>query len=487
MNEPAPRVGWQMWKRFLLAFGIIVVLSAGATATAGLLEVRNVADALEESPRADVGQELTRAQVGGPQTIMLLGSDRRSTEGVPGNSDTIMLVRLDPDRGATTLLSVPRDLKVRFFHRGRRVTEKINAAYRMGGTRLALRVVRQTLNLPINHVIDVSTGGFRRMINYIGCVYVDVDRRYFNDNSGPEQYAQIDIQPGYQRLCNYDALAYVRYRHEDNDLVRAARQQEFLRLAKDQTGPGYVLGHRNALLRIFGRSARTDIRGTTELLGLLKLVAYAAGKPVREVRFRGEIGPAYVNSTPAQIRETVNEFLLGRTSEGPRATVRPTRAEAIAARRRRVRPAVGGGLENANEQGQEQAIAIAREVPFPVLYPKVRIRGSVYAGNAPRAYFIRDTQNRRRRAYRMVLKKGLVGEYYGVQGTTWKGAPILRRPSGKRKIGGRTFHLYSDGSHYRLIALRTPKAVYWVSNTLTLTLTNQQMLALAASLTPLGR
>ena len=79
-------------------------------------------------------------------------------------------------------------------------------------------------------MINVDFGGFRRAVNYIGGVYVDVDRRYFNDNSAAaSNYATIDVQPGYQKLCGKDALDYVRYRHTDNDLVRAARQQDFLR------------------------------------------------------------------------------------------------------------------------------------------------------------------------------------------------------------------------------------------------------------------
>ena len=79
-------------------------------------------------------------------------------------------------------------------------------------------------------------GAFRRAVDYIDGVYVDIDRDYFNDNSSGENYATIDIDPGYQKLRGKDALDYVRYRHTDNDLVRAARQQDFLRQAKNAAG-----------------------------------------------------------------------------------------------------------------------------------------------------------------------------------------------------------------------------------------------------------
>jgi anionic cell wall polymer biosynthesis LytR-Cps2A-Psr (LCP) family protein len=87
-----------MWKGFLLGGLLVVVLSATATATALLLQVENVNKALKTGHLLKAPNELTRPDVGGAQTIMLLGSDHRSSEpGKAGNSDTILLVRLDPD------------------------------------------------------------------------------------------------------------------------------------------------------------------------------------------------------------------------------------------------------------------------------------------------------------------------------------------------------------------------------------------------------
>ncbi|MDX6667237.1 MAG: polyisoprenyl-teichoic acid--peptidoglycan teichoic acid transferase, partial [Solirubrobacteraceae bacterium] len=105
----------------------------------------------------------------------------------------------------------------------------------------------------------------------------------------------------------------------------------------------------------------------------------------------------------------------------------------------------------------------------------------------PHTYVLIDQRKRPHPAYRMVLKKGLVGEYYGVQGIAWKDAPILAHPNETRMLGGRKFQLYKDGNRLRLVALRTRQATYWVSNTLLLSLSNNQMLAIASSLQRLGR
>jgi LCP family protein required for cell wall assembly len=487
VNEPpVPRLAWGMWKRFIAAAAIIVVLSAVATATAGLLEVRGLAQDISLGKKLNLGSDITEAQAGQPQTILVLGSDIRKVDrerGLRGNSDTIMLIRLDPHKKATAVLSVPRDLKVPLHLRNGRVqTTKINAAYPEGGPRLTVRTIKQVLGIQINHVVNVDFKGFKQAVNHVHCVYVDVDRRYFNDNSGPgPHYATIDIKPGYQKLCGGDALDYVRYRHEDTDLVRAARQQDFLRQAKEQVGVKKVILDRHAFARIFGRYTETDIRGTKALLRIFKLVAFSAGHPIREVHFRTTLGPSFVTSSPSQIRATVNEFLNADATRGPRGTLQSTPAQRLAARRAKRQRPVALGLEDATKLGQDQAIAAGGRVPFPVLYPKLRTVGAVYS-DVPRTYNLRDTDGHLHHAYRMVLKKGLVGEYYGVQGMDWMDPPLLDNPSESRKLGKRNFDLYFDGNRLRLVALRTPRAIYYVSNTLLLTLTNKQMLAIARSL-----
>ena len=169
----------------------------------------------------------------------MLGSDRRAKSatdaklGFEPHSDTIVLIRLDPKRGRVAMLSLPRDLAVTIP--GYADGVKINQAYDEGGAALTLKTVRHLFEsatgekFEVNGVIDVNFNGFQRAVNYVHGVYVDVDRKYYNP---PESgFAEIDIEPGYQRLVGSDALAYVRYRHTDSDLYRGARQQDFLRQA----------------------------------------------------------------------------------------------------------------------------------------------------------------------------------------------------------------------------------------------------------------
>ena len=502
---PPPHVGHGLIKRALVAGLTIMLLAAGAVSAAGFLEARSILDDIKPLPgrvAIDI-PEIDRADAGEAQTLMILGSDARYGDkkaGFKPRSDTIILVRLDPDKEATAVMSIPRDLKVEIPGYG---SDKINAAYELGGARLTVKTVKKLLARPgqpfsINHVVNVNFGGFRRAINYVGGVYVDIDRDYFNDNSGGEAFAAIDVNPGYQKLKGQDALDYVRYRHGDNDLVRGARQQDFLRQLRNQAGVRALLtfSKRRTLAKLFRRYADADkgLQNTKQVFSLLKLVLLTSKKPVREVRFNIDLNDdqVYLSASKEKLNRTVREFLSARASSKPRQTAKPTAADRRSARkgRKRNRSAAIPGLEIAKREGEDQAIVGERRARFPFYFPTLRYQGSRYAGTQPRTYGIRDEKGKLHRAYRLVISKSLVGEYYGVQGMTWRAPPILDDPSETRRCTSgpkRKLELHFDGRRLRLVAWRTPKAVYWVSNTLTQSLSTPQMLGIACSLRRLGQ
>jgi LCP family protein required for cell wall assembly len=502
---PPGRSRGLVWRGLLAGF-LITLMTAGAVSAAGLLQVEDILDELRAQGRAAIEiPDLDRAEAGKAQTLMILGSDRRygDTKDMPPRSDTIILVRLDPDKEVIAMTSIPRDLLVEVPGVGSSV--KINTAYETGGERKTVKVVKNLLSLvgrpfPINHVITIDFGGFRKAIDYIGCVYVDIDRDYFNDQGGPGGYAVIDIDPGYQKLCGKDALAYVRYRHGDNDLVRGARQQDFLRQVRSAKGTrklrenGFAPGNLKKLARVFGRYFDRDktLDNKKEVFKFAKTVLFTADNPVREVRFRVTDAPDRVNlvASESMLRKTVSEFMNAKASQTAREQTEPTAADLAAskerAKRRKNKASAIKGLEEARAEGENQAIVGAREIDFPFFFPTLRTSTAAYQGQEPRTYTIRDERRKKHDAYRLVLAKGVIGEYYGIQGMTWRHPPILDDPHETIVRGGRKLMVYRDGKRIRLVAWRTRKAVYWVSNTLTQSLGNQQMLGIALSLKRLG-
>ena len=75
---------------------------------------------------------------------------------------------------------------------------------------------------------------------------------------------------------------------------------------------------------------------------------------------------------------------------------------------------------------------------------------------SPRLYSIRDRHGRRHRAYRLVVEENQIeGQYYGIQGTTWQTPPILDGKHSTQRLDGRSYHVYLDGGHIRLISWHT--------------------------------
>ena len=490
--ELPPRLGLAMAKKFVIGAVLIVLLSATAVSSAVLLEVDKSIEVFQENsiPIPDIENELDKVDPGSPQTILVLGSDRRFTDGkgTPVRSDTIIVVRLDPDKKSTAILSIPRDLKVEIPGYGE---DKINAAYAEGGPKLTVRTVKRLLGIPISHVVNVNFNGFQRAVNRLGCVYVDVDRRYFNAHGGPGGYATIDLKPGYQKLCGKNSLDYVRYRHTDDDFVRAARQQTFLAQAKDQIGLGRIFGDRNELLKIFGRYTQTDIAHNNDaaILRLLKLAYESSKNPIQEIHFRGgqsRAGP-YVEISPDNLRRTIDEFidvgLIGQAAGGSDGGETKPKPKRIKAKR-----GLAPGLVLRKDAGENHVLDIATRLPnLPVYFPKSIVARGSYVKDSPRSYDLFDRNKNKYRAYRIVLSEGDNGQYYGVQGTTWKAPPILDNPTDEVRMRKRTYQRYFDGHRIRLIAWKTPRAVYWVSNTLSKALTNAQMMDIARSLQRIGQ
>jgi LCP family protein required for cell wall assembly len=509
-----PRPAFSVFKRAALAAVVIVFATAGAVSASILLQVKQAVTIFVRNshPIPHIHNVLADVSTGGPQTILVLGSDRRFKDikdKVPARSDTMMLLRLDPGKGATSVLSVPRDLKVQIPTSRGYVTDKINAAYSMGGPALAVRTVTNLLHIPINHVVNVNFGGFQRAVNRLGCVYVDVDRRYYHSNLGlpaSQQYSEINVPAGYQKLCGSQALAFVRYRHLDTDLVRAARQQDFLRQAKEQIGLGRLFGDRDQLLKIFGQYTETDISSSEAILRLLKLAFESAKNPIQEIHFpvieQNTKQGDYLLTTPHDIHTIVDRFMNAHASSGPRSGAKPRPGDSSLTRRqtRESRKSAKSrkttspyttrypGVFADPHPAEDQAIRVGAKAGFPVYYPTYAALGSEYMSDlkTPRVYTIADRSHHRYRAYRLVVQAPGFGQYYGVQGMTWMAPPILDNPSGHIRMRGRTYDLYYDGSRLRLIAWRTSAAVYWVSNTLLETLTNHQMYGIARSLRRLG-
>jgi len=502
--EEAPEIKTPaLWWRFLMASVLIVVSVATAVSVSSLLLLTDVAAKLQPIP--GLQDKLKEIPPGNPQTILIVGSDKRTNiKGDPGRSDTTMLLRVDPDKQVLSLFSLPRDLKVDIPGYG---VGKLNEAYSYGGVKKTLETVKALTGLEINHVVNVDFHGFAEAVDAIGCVYVDVDRHYFNDNSTAlsslDTYAQINVNAGYQRLCGLNALDYVRYRHTDTDIVRAARQQDFLRNARQQIPVSEVLpiiggDTGSKLIDIFTKYTSSDINDPAQMIGALKAFLAVRDVPINQISFDGTLGPSYVTASHAQIAKAVDEFLNGKDTPGPtggeNATKKPDGEGGAKQKEKSDNPADGADVIPTSEvldpeTGINKFDAFgktsARRLKLPVWVPTVVAPGSAYSPDS-RQYDIKDEDDHKQPAYKLVIEytaPDRLPEYYGVQGTTWTDPPILDDSHDTRTIDGRDYDVYYDGDRVRLVAWHDEQDnAYWVSNTLLQTLDESQMLAIATTM-----
>ena len=510
----------RLWPRFLAASMVIVISMAAATSVYVLLIAADLAEGL--GGINGVSKKLVPTDGGEPQNILILGSDKRlgpEGAGDPGRSDTTILLHVDPDRNSIALMSIPRDLRVNIPGVG---VDKFNAAYSAGGPKLTLEVVQRLTGLDINHVVNVNFTGFADAVDAIDCVYVDVDRRYYiPPDTG---VSEIDIEAGYQRLCGFKALQYVRFRHEDNDLVRAARQQDFVREARAAVPPSKMISDREELLDIFKKYTTSDnaLKDPIQVIELIKTFFFVRNAPVREVHFPAELGEIYVTADDKAIQAAVEQFESGEGTPGGRPAGesppsdqpdKPSSADKPEGDGGGGGSGNGGGssegtdhfegpaMDDATEQAQTYAhqVSIKKKkdgdpmVTFPIYYPTRLVPGSFIA-NDSRAFVIDGPDKDVYYGYKMVVDvpgdafgHGLLDEFYGISGTDWTDPPILDNPSETRTIDGREYELFyftgfTDADRLRLVGWKTNQGAYWINNTLLQSLEEGQMLSIATSM-----
>lgn len=189
-----------------------------------------------------------------PTTILLLGTDNARVGGRQGDnhSDSIMLLRTDPSHHRLYYLSIPRDLQVPIPGAS---TQKINAAFQIGGPALAIRTVHQFTGLDINHVVVVNFADFKDLIDALGGIDVNVPKPIRSNRFDCPYATQARCNAwqgwrfpkGEQHMGGQRALIYSRIRENmldptENDVTRGSRQQAVIAAVGSKfTSPGVLL------------------------------------------------------------------------------------------------------------------------------------------------------------------------------------------------------------------------------------------------------
>ena len=203
--------------------------------------------------------------------ILVLGVDERADD--VGRSDTSFVVTLDTEAKKITVLSIPRDSRVKIAGHG---WDKFNHAFAFGGLPLSKSTAENLLGVSIQYTVTIDFKGFMRMIDALGGITIDVEKRMrYSDPYDDDGGLVIDLYPGVQRLSGKEAIKYVRYRDEEGDIGRVARQQKFLKaLLKELASPQTVVRLPELAKEFYG-AVKTDMP-LSKILKLLPAVQEAA-------------------------------------------------------------------------------------------------------------------------------------------------------------------------------------------------------------------
>jgi polyisoprenyl-teichoic acid--peptidoglycan teichoic acid transferase len=259
-------------------------------------------------------------------TVLMLGTDNAQIVGrtTDDHSDSIMLMRTDPSHHRLYYLSIPRDLQVPIPGYD---TEKINAAFQLGGVTLAIKTIHEFTGLPINHVIVVNFGAFKQLIDAIGGIDINVPKPiHSNRFDCPFSAARCQTWQGYrfakgeQHMNGQRALVYSRIRENlldpsETDITRGARQQAVIdavtsKLASVSTffklpfsGSSYV------------KPLTTDL-STAQLVELGWVKFRASGSSSVHCRLGGDFGGGG-DGSPSEDNPLTLDMFLGKSAPQP--------------------------------------------------------------------------------------------------------------------------------------------------------------------------
>jgi LCP family protein required for cell wall assembly len=245
-----------------------------------------------------------------------MGIDRRPGEPFISRTDSMMLMSIDPDLKNASILSIPRDLYVIIPGIGR---DRINTAFvygsagnnPAGGAELVKQTVEYNLGVPVHHYVMVDFSAVTRGIDLIGGIDLYVPTEIY-DPTFPDMnygYDPLYVAAGMQHFDGATALRYARTRHQDNDFIRALRQQQVIMAVRDKViglGIAEMIEQAPALFQQLSQSFRTDL-SLNDVIGLAGAAAEIPGESIRTEVLDHNFVTSTLTETGASVLIPINE------------------------------------------------------------------------------------------------------------------------------------------------------------------------------------
>jgi len=240
-----------------------------------------------------IGEETNVIEATEPLTILLMGVDTGNVERTDpweGNSDSMILLTVNPHTKKTTMLSLERDILTKIQHKDGSVEEaKLNAAYAGGGAELAISTIQKMMNIHIDRYVMVNMHGLQRMVDAVGGITVNNTLGFPISIQDQEPFNTISIGVGEQTLNGEEALVYSRMRYQDpeGDYGRQKRQREVIQKVVEKILSLNSVSHYQEILKALSDNMQTNIEITTTTIP--QLMGYQDSfKNIETQQLRGE-------------------------------------------------------------------------------------------------------------------------------------------------------------------------------------------------------
>lgn len=259
----------------------------------------------------------------GRTNIVVMGVDERDSD--QGRSDTLMVVMLDPKTEQVTVLSIPRDTRVRIPGKG---WDKINHAFAFGGHKLTQETVEDFLGVRIHHYVVIDFKGFKSIVDAVDGIDIDVEKRMYYED--PYDNLVIDLQPGMQHLTGEQAIHYVRYRDEEGDIGRVKRQQKFIKALYDKVTSPSNIKNMPQLLKVVSGMVKTDMY-TSNIASIAGTMKKALAQGLNTQSIPGE--PEYIDGISywipdiEKVRAEIAQIQGGKITEKYKTNTQELKAE----------------------------------------------------------------------------------------------------------------------------------------------------------------
>ena len=280
-----------MIKKILLMFFSLLAVTTIGLGAYGLTILNQSTNSLSKTYKG-IGDENNVIAENKPMTILLMGVDTGSgsrEDQWVGNSDTMILVTVNPQTRETTIMSLERDILTNITQDGETVQAKLNAAYAQGGAELAIKTIQDLMNIHIDRYAMINMKGLVQLVDKVGGITVNnpFDFDISIEENEPEYTAKIP--PGRQEIDGEQALVYSRMRYQDpeGDYGRQKRQREVIEkiIKKVLTLDG--LSNYQGIIEAVSDNMQTNISLDTN--SLMQLMGYRdALKNIRMEQLKGE-------------------------------------------------------------------------------------------------------------------------------------------------------------------------------------------------------